>query len=76
MYGWGKGAASHTTLVVSLLGWGSVGKAQSAAGDYPVEYLFLIVPWCPLIYIGFTSVNPAALFTPQRESEPVWNQSL
>lgn len=35
MYGWGKGAASHTTLVVSLLDWGSAGKAESVARECP-----------------------------------------
>lgn len=32
MYGWGKGAASHTTLVVALLDWGKAWKAQTVAG--------------------------------------------
>lgn len=32
MYGWGKGAASHTTLVVSLLDRGKAWNAQTVAG--------------------------------------------
>lgn len=43
MYGWGKGTASHTPLVVSLLDWGSTGKAESVAGECPVGHLFCFV---------------------------------
>lgn len=32
MYGWGKGAASHTILVVSLLDPGKAWSAQSQSG--------------------------------------------
>lgn len=42
MYGWGKGALSHTTLVVSLQ------HSVSSQGEYPVWYLFLIMCQCPL----------------------------
>lgn len=37
MYGWGKGAASHTTLVVSLLDWGKAWKAQTVAEGISVS---------------------------------------
>lgn len=50
MYGWGKGAASHMPLVVSLLHWGSAGKAESVAGECPVGHLFRFVLQCPLTY--------------------------
>lgn len=50
MYGWGKGVASHTTLVVALWGWENWRKAQPVAGECPMGYLFLIVPWCLLTY--------------------------
>lgn len=43
MYGWGKGASSHTTLVVWLLGRGRRGKLRQEQREYPAGYLFLIV---------------------------------
>lgn len=55
MYGWGKGAASHTTLVVSLLGRGSAWKAQSVAGGISS---WVSIPHCALVSIDILDLVP------------------
>lgn len=55
MYGWGKGAASHTALVVLLLGWGSAWEAQSVAGGISS---WVSIPHCAPVSIDILNLVP------------------